>query len=80
MNPAVLNYLQNQQTQQPVDNQEQPFNPFNSGIRAAIESARVSLDMTEKQQDKALRRSLLTFGDAYRNEPPRKGFYLILGQ
>jgi len=75
MNPAVLNYLQNQQTQQNAPNQgQQPFNPFDSGIKAAIESARVSLDMTEKQQDKALRRSLLSFGEAYRNEPTQKGF------
>lgn len=75
MNPAVLNYMQSQAAQQnPQMPQEQPFNPFDSGIRAAIESARVSLDMTEKQQDKALRRSMLTFANAYGNEPRAKGF------
>ena len=80
MNPAVLNYLQSQQTQQPGNNQgTQPFNPFDSGIKAAIESARMSLDMTEKQQDKALRRSMLAFGDAYRNEAPQKGFLANFG-
>lgn len=78
MNPAVLNYLQSQQSEQPSQEMQpqgqQPYNPFDSGIRAAIESARVSLDMTEKQQDKALRRSMLSFANAYGNEPKRKGF------
>lgn len=78
MNPAVLNYLQSQQGQQPSEEMQsqgqQSYNPFDSGIRAAIESARVSLDMTEKQQDKALRRSMLGFANAYSNEPKRKGF------
>lgn len=75
MNPAILNYMQSQAAQQnPQMPQEQPYNPFDSGIKAAIESARVSLDMTEKQQDKALRRSMLAFGNAYREEPRAKGF------
>ena len=75
MNPAVLNYMQSQASQQnPQMSEQQPYNPFDSGIRAAIESARVSLDMTEKQQDKALRRSMLAFGNAYGNEPRAKGF------
>lgn len=78
MNPAVLNYLQSQQVEQPSQEMQpqgqQSYNPFDSGIRAAIESARVSLDMTEKQQDKALRRSMLSFANAYGNEPKRKGF------
>lgn len=78
MNPAVLNYLQSQQAEQPSQEMQsqgqQSYNPFDSGIRAAIESARVSLDMTEKQQDKALRRSMLGFANAYSNEPKRKGF------
>ncbi len=87
MNPAVLNYLQSQQgTEQEVQeapsSQPQggaPFNPFDSGIKNAIESARVSLDMTEKQQDKALRRSLLTFANNYGNEPKQKGFLANFG-
>lgn len=78
MNPAVLNYLQSQQGQQSAQDEQpqgqQSYNPFDSGIRAAIESARVSLDMTEKQQDKALRRSMLGFANAYGNEPKRKDF------
>jgi hypothetical protein len=79
MNPAILNYMQNQQAQQNTAPEGQSFNPFNSGIKAAIESARVSLDMTEKQQDKALRRSMLTFGNAYANEPRQKGFLANFG-
>lgn len=75
MNPAVLNYMQSQDaSQNPNAQTQQPYNPFDSGIKAAIESARVSLDMTEKQQDKALRRSMLAFGNAYGNEPRAKGF------
>lgn len=75
MNPAVLNYIQSQDTSQNPNMQtQQLYNPFDRGIRAAIESARVSLDMTEKQQDKALRRSMLSFGNAYGNEPRAKGF------
>ena len=75
MNPALLNYLQaNQQNQDQMGilgnvaegqlpNQQisNDSNPFDSGIRRAIETARESLGMTEKQQDKALRRGLLNF-------------------
>ena len=84
MNPAMMNYLQSQQqegnpqTGQPTQ-AAAPFNPFDSGIKNAIESARVSLDMTEKQQDKALRRSMLSFGNAYSNEPRQKGFLANFG-
>lgn len=84
MNPAILNYLQNQQMeeQQPVQMQTQeqaPYNPFDLGIRRAIDSARESLGMTEKQQDKALRRSLLAFSQNMSQEPVQKGFLNNLG-
>ncbi len=80
MNPAVLNYLQAQQSNQQQEGQNQaPFNPFDSGIRNAIESARVSLDMTEKQQDKALRRSMLTFANNYAAEPRQRGLRANFG-
>lgn len=82
MNPAILNYLQYQQGQpqgegqaspmQP-QGQQAPYNPFDSGIRSAIESAKQSLGMTEKQQDKALRRSMLTFADNIAQQPKQKG-------
>jgi len=83
MNPAVLNYLQSQQ--QPNQNMEQapqqqaPYNPFDSGINKAISSARESLGMTDKQQEKALRRSMLTFGDNIAQQPKQKGFWNNFG-
>jgi hypothetical protein len=77
MNPAVLNYLQSQQPNQMQGNNEPqgqaPYNPFDNGIRSAIESAKQSLGMTEKQQDKALRRSMLTFADNIAQQPRQKG-------
>lgn len=89
MNPAILNYLQSQQGQpqgevqtSPMQqNQEQqvPYNPFDSGIRSAIESAKQSLGMTEKQQDKALRRSMLTFADNMAQQPKQRGFFNNFG-
>lgn len=83
MNPAMMNYLQSQQqSEQPQgapQAQAPVFNPFDSGIRNAIESARVSLDMTEKQQDKAMRRSMLSFANAYSQEPRQKGFMANFG-
>lgn len=89
MDPAVLNYLQSQQNnQQPVQPQgmqsqgmvpqqggAQPLsNPFNVGISNAIESARQSLGMTQKQQDKALRSSVLTFANNMSQQPRERGF------
>jgi hypothetical protein len=59
--------------QQPVNN------PFDVGIQRAIESARESLGMTDKQQDKALRRSLLAFGNNMAQQPVRKGFWNNFG-
>jgi hypothetical protein len=83
MNPAMMNYLQSQQqngqTQEAPQAQAPVFNPFDSGIKNAIESARVSLDMTEKQQDKAMRRSMLSFANAYSQEPRQKGFMANFG-
>lgn len=89
MNPAVLNYLQSQQGQpqgeaqsspmQQNQGQQAPYNPFDSGIRSAIESAKQSLGMTEKQQDKALRRSVLTFADNIAQQPKQRGFFNNFG-
>ena len=94
MNPALLNYyLQaNQQNQdqmglmgnvaegqlpnQQISNEP---NPFDSGIRRAIETARESLGMTEKQQDRALRRSLLNFASNIAQTPKSKGFFNNFG-
>lgn len=87
MNPAILNYLQAQNSQsqgtpdnqmqgmgQPVPNQ-QNYNPFDTGISKAIESARASLGMTQKQQDKALRSSMLAFANNMSQQPRERGFF-----
>lgn len=96
MNPALLNYLQQQQAggasppqEMPQMQQSQqtsspstvatPYNPFDMGIKKAIESARESLGMTEKQQDKALRRSMLTFANNIAQQPKQRGFLNNLG-
>lgn len=88
MNPALLNYLQtqNSQSQGTPDNQMQGmgqtasalqgnYNPFDTGISRAIESARASLGMTQKQQDKALRSSMLAFANNMSQQPKERGFF-----
>lgn len=86
--PAMLNFMQSEQ--QPANQMEllnespqmQPNtqinennDPFNSGIRRAIDTARESLGMTEKQQDKSLRRGLLNFAANIAQTPKQKGFF-----
>lgn len=84
MDPAVLNYLQQQQQsgQTQANNQQQAptqgqggYNPFDVGISRAIESARQSLGMTQKQQDKALRSSMLAFAQNMSQQPQESGFW-----
>lgn len=92
MNPAILNYWQSQQqigdqTQllnnnaQSADNVQinTNANPFDAGIQRAISTARDSLGMTEKQQDRALRRSLLNFASNIAQTPKSKGFFNNFG-
>lgn len=88
MNPALLNYLQtNQQNQDQIrlmdhvagQQTTNNSNPFDSGIRRAVETARESLGMTEKQQDKALRRGLLNFAANIAQTPKQKGFFANFG-
>jgi hypothetical protein len=83
MNPAMLNYLQQQDNQSVAPDMgaqaQPPYNPFDIGIRKAIESARESLGMTEKQQDKALRRSMLSLAGAINQEPKQRGFFNNVG-
>lgn len=83
MNPALLNYLQTQNQMEqkgsnPAPDQGQ-YNPFDSGIRKAIESAHESLGMTDKQQEKALRRSVLTFANNIAQQPKERGFFNNFG-
>jgi len=73
MNPALQNYLQNQQ-QQAAPQQSQPYNPFDSGIQKAIASARQSLGMSKDQEEDAFNKGLLAFGDAIAASPREKGF------
>lgn len=85
MDPAFLNYLQQQQSNQTPNggqapaSQNQAYNPFDVGISKAIASARESLGMTEKQQDKALRKSVLTFADNIAQQPKQRGFFNNFG-
>ncbi len=92
MNPAILNYWQSQQqigdqmqllnnNAQSADNAQMSVgaNPFDAGIQRAISTARDSLGMTEKQQDRALRRSLLNFAANIAQTPKRKGFFNNFG-
>jgi hypothetical protein len=92
MNPAILNYWQSQQqigdqmqllnnNAQSADNAQMSVgaNPFDAGIQRAISAARDSLGMTEKQQDRALRRSLLNFASNIAQTPKRKGFFNNFG-
>jgi hypothetical protein len=92
MNPAILNYWQSQQqigdqmqllnnNAQSADNAQMSVgaNPFDAGIQRAISTARDSLGMTEKQQDRALRRSLLNFAANIAQTPKSKGFFNNFG-
>lgn len=83
MNPALLNYYQQTQMNQGGQGQEtamppvpaqEPYNPFDIGISRAIESARESMGMTQKQQDRAMRNSLLSFAQNIGQQPKEKGF------
>ena len=89
MNPAILNYLQSQQGQpqgeaqaspmQQNQGQQAPYNPFDSGIRSAIESAKQSLGMTEKQQGKAFRQAMLAIAANNSQQPKQRGFFNNFG-
>lgn len=82
MDLAYLNYLQNNSSQansMPNEDNQENYNPFNLGIKRAMESARESLGMTEKQQDKSMRRALLAFGNRMSQEPVQKGFLNNVG-
>ena len=92
MNPAIINYVQSQQqiadqmrllNDNSQNANSEPINaspnPFDSGIQRAISTARDSLGMTEKQQDRALRRSLLNFAANIAQTPKQKGFFNNFG-
>lgn len=64
--------------QQPVQQQQAPYNPFDSGIQKAIASARM-LGMTQQQEENALTNSLLTFGENIAQMPREKGLLNNIG-
>lgn len=70
-----------QQPMQQAGTQQQqaPYNPFDSGIQKAIASARMSLGMNKDQQENAFNNSLLAFGDSMSQIPKEKGFLNNLG-
>jgi hypothetical protein len=55
--------------------QTAPSNPFDVGIRTAIESARQSLAATREQKERAMQNSLLTFAEGIGKEPRQRGFF-----
>lgn len=76
------NLLANQVIQQPQNQPTPPqeaYNPFNTGIQRAIQSARQSLAMTKEQEEAALRNSMLAFGSHIGQEPVQKGFWNNFG-
>jgi len=92
MNPALINYLQSvnsspngqgMSTQgvmsQGGSSPAEVKNPFDTGIKKAISAARESLGMTQEQQDRSLRNSLLAFGAQMSQEPVQRGFFNNLG-
>jgi hypothetical protein len=54
--------------------------PFDQGIMRAIKSSKESLAMDEEQEDRALRNSMISFGDAIGQMPRAKGFLANLAQ
>lgn len=83
-NMGMQQPMQNMPMQQPQPSpvnggNNAPYNPFDVGIKRALESARESLGMTDKQQDKAMRRALLAFGSNMAQQPVRKGFWNNFG-
>ncbi len=79
MNPALLDYYKQMQEQGQAASgaisQQAPYNPFDAGISRAIGAARESLGMTEKQQDRAMRNSILRFAEEVSSQPRQKGFF-----
>lgn len=77
-NPQVQ--IQNGQGMMPsMAPQQAPSNPFDSGIRRAIDSARESLGMNQEQKDIALRRGLFGFANKMSQQPVQKGFWNNFG-
>lgn len=59
--------------------EDQRINPFDSGIKRAIESARTSMSMNNDQQHNAIRQAMLAFANEMSNTPNKGGFLNNLG-
>lgn len=53
---------------------QRPYNPYYDGIRSAIAEARASFSNTNEQNSRALRSSILNFGDAIGGMERERGF------
>ena len=69
--------LENQQ-EMPTQERE-AFNPFDLGIKKAIEQSRQNLGMNQQQQHRAINNALSSFGNAISKEPVVSGFKNNLG-
>jgi hypothetical protein len=76
MDVALLNYLQTQNAldkdgiKMPV---QEEYNPFDHGIKRAIQTARESLGMNESQRDRAMRNALGGFSRGLTQYQPAEG-------
>ncbi len=77
---SQYNQQQGQTQQGGMQQRSSLFNPFDSGMTGAINSARASLGLSDGQKDAALRKSLLTFGQGLAAQPRAKGFLANFGQ
>lgn len=79
MDPVLLGLMHQQQPTQNQSSLSPPmeggYNPFNSGIQAAITSARQSLAPTKAQRERTLQNSILSFGAEMGKLPRGKGFF-----
>ena len=67
------------QQSMPQQTPQAQYNPSNSGIKNAIEAARESLGMTNKQQEKSFNKGLINFATNFSQQPVRKGFFNNFG-
>lgn len=78
---GLMNYLQgggNKETPIPSPQSTSntgTYNPFEAGIQRAISSARTSLGMTSDQENRALRKGMLAFGNKLGEMPRERGLY-----
>lgn len=68
--------MQPQPQMPPMEQQRQaPYNPFDVGIKRAMEAARETFGMNQRQREGALNKALLQGGNAISHEPKQRGFW-----